>query len=523
MSIKAVNETLAGPSLDGDPALRAAWWRAGASTVVVLLFLLGLYAEEAASAVRIWNSSPTYTHCYLILPISLYLIWDRRAVFSRYWPRPMLWPLLLLPPAGLVGMVAEVASIQEAQHFVLLGMIQIVLFSMLGWRVYMALLFPFLYLFFLVPSGEFMVPALQDFTAEFAVLALQLIGIPVYKDGIFISIPNGHFVVAEACAGLRFLVAALAFGFLFANMTYRSYGRRVTFVVLSIVVPIFANGLRAFGLIMIAHLSNHQLAVGVDHLVYGWLFFSLVIVLLIVIGMQFREDKADDDDAAAPPPPPTGGRIGRFGAVTTAVLIVAAISIAPAYAGYVRSLEPDVDLTALTSPAVAGDWRRVEATGDWRPRFPGADAILHQAYRHDGRQVDLFVAFYGRQRSDAEVVSHDNRFYDDDTWRRSGHRRAQIELAGERRPVILTEVLSHRRKRLVVSRYWVDDTFTASGLKAKLLQARAELLTGRRPAAVVAASAEYELDPADALAVIDSFLRQVGPLDPLLRAAARFD
>ncbi len=522
MSIKAVNDPAAPTAADAGASLRAAWWKAGAATLVVLLFLLGLHADEVVSAVRVWNSSPTYTHCYLILPITLYLIWERRALFARIWPRPMLWPLLLLPPAGLVGMVAEVASIQEAQHFVLLGMIQIVLFSMFGWRVYKALLFPFLYLFFLVPSGEFMVPALQDFTAEFAVLALQLIGIPVFKDGIFISIPSGNFVVAEACAGLRFLVASLAFGFLFANMTYRSNRRRATFVVLSVVVPIIANGFRAFGLIMIAHLSDHQLAVGVDHLVYGWLFFSLVIVLLIVIGMQFREDGPGDDDVGAAPPA-AGGGIGRFGAVTTAVLIAAAISVAPAYAGYIRSLEPAIDLAVLTPPAAGGDWRAAGAAGDWRPRFPGADAIMHQVYRGGAGEVDLFVAFYGRQRVNAEVISHDNRFYDDDTWKRAGHRRAQVELAGERQQVILTQVLSHRRKRLVVSRYWIDDTFTASGLEAKLLQARAELLSGRRPAAVVAVSAEYEVDEADALAAMDALLRGIGPLTPVLRAAARFD
>ena len=205
------------------------------------------------------------------------------------------------------------------------------------------------------------------------------------------------------------------------------------------------------------------------------------------------------------------------------VLIAAAISIAPAYAGYVRSLEPAVDLTALTPPAADGDWQMVETTGDWRPRFPGADAVMHQIYRGAAGDVDLFFAFYGRQRTDAEVVSHNNRFYDDDVWKRAGHRRVNIELAGERRQMILTQMLSHGRKRLVASRYWIDDTFTASGLEAKLLQARAELLTGRRPAAVVAVSAEYELNEADALAAIDAFLRDVGPLTPVLRAAARFD
>ena len=89
--------------------------------------------------------------------------------------------------------------------------------------------------------------------------------------------------------------------------------------------------------------------------------------------------------------------------------------------------------------------------------------------------------------------------------------------------MILTQVLAHNRKRLIASHYWIDDTFTASGLEAKLLQARAELLSGRRPAAVVAVSAEYDLDEADALAAMAALLRGVGPLTPILRAAARFD
>ncbi len=148
------------------------------------------------------------------------------------------------------------------------------LLSVVGWRIFRAMLFPMLYLFFMVPTGEFLVPRLQDFTASFVVLGLQLVNIPVFLDGVFIRIPNGLFEVAEACAGLRFLIANVAFGFLFANLMYRGWRKRIIFVALSFIVPIFANGLRAFGIVMIAHLSDNKLAAGVDHIVYGWGFSS---------------------------------------------------------------------------------------------------------------------------------------------------------------------------------------------------------------------------------------------------------
>jgi exosortase len=77
----------------------------------------------------------------------------------------------------------------------------------------------------LVPSGAFLVPALQAFTAHFAVAGLHILSIPVYSTGALIEIPAGTFAVAEACAGLRFLIAAVAFGVFFAILTLGSVHR----------------------------------------------------------------------------------------------------------------------------------------------------------------------------------------------------------------------------------------------------------------------------------------------------------
>src|SRR5262249_26589319 len=138
-------------------------------------------------------------------------------------------------------------------------------------------------------SGDFLVPWLQDFTARFSVDALRLSGIPVYSDGFRISIPNAEFYVAEACAGLRFLIATIAFGVLFAYFMFRSWTRKILFVLLCLLTPIPANRFRAYGLLLLAYLTDGALAAGVDHIVYGWVFFSLVTLGLTALGWAMRD------------------------------------------------------------------------------------------------------------------------------------------------------------------------------------------------------------------------------------------
>ena len=107
--------------------------------------------------------------------------------------------------------------------------------------------------------------------------------------------------MVEACSGLRYLIASFTLGTLYAYLTYRSLARRLVFIALSLIVPIVANGIRAYLIVMTGHLSDMQLAVGVDHLIYGWVFFGFVMLLLFWIGSFWREDdKANANDGAGP-------------------------------------------------------------------------------------------------------------------------------------------------------------------------------------------------------------------------------
>ena len=249
-----------------------------------------LFAPELGAAVNVWVLSTAYGHCFFIIPIALYLAWERRRVAAATPIVPLPLAALLALPLGLVWLVAERLGIMEGQQFLALGFLELTFLTVLGWRMVRAMAVPLLYLIFLVPSGAFLTPALQNVTAHVITAGLDIVGIPYYADALIIEIPEGKFFVAEACAGLRFLIASIAFGVLYACMIYRSPGRRAVFIAASIVVPVFANGLRALGIVVLGHYLGSAQAAVVDHILYGWLFFSLVLLFLILIGLPLRED-----------------------------------------------------------------------------------------------------------------------------------------------------------------------------------------------------------------------------------------
>ncbi len=306
------------------PSAPASWrelWVAFPPLVVGLVVLGLIFHAEAVAAINVWIESTAYNHCFLVLPIVAYLIWDRRAVLAGEVPRP--WPAaaIFALPVGVVWFLADRVGIMEGRQLAAMCLVELLLLAVLGWRLYRALLGPLLYLFFLVPFGAFITPQLQDITAAFTTHGLDLLGIPNYSDGYMIEIPEGSFVIAAACAGLRFLIAAIAFGCLYALLMYRSPLRRGLFILVSIVVPVIANGFRALGIVVLGHILGSAEAAATDHVLYGWMFFSIVILLLVVLGLPFREDGRPHVPLEPGPTTPPANGLAGFRSVAGVVAV----------------------------------------------------------------------------------------------------------------------------------------------------------------------------------------------------------
>lgn len=271
------------------------------------LVLLGLvFLPEGRAAVGVWIESTAYGHCFLVAPIAAYLVWDRRDSLRGLVPRPNPALLLLGLPLPFAWFAAERLGIMEGRQLVALGFVELLFLVVLGWRLFHALLGPLLYLVFLVPFGAFVTPVLQGFTAHFIDVGLTVLGIPHFSNDMYIEIGAGTFFVAEACAGLRFLIASVAFGVFFALLNYTSPWRRAVFMVASVVVPIVANGFRALGIVVLGQVLGSADAAAADHIIYGWVFFSIVMLLLVAAGLPFREMPLDGP-AVTPATPATPG------------------------------------------------------------------------------------------------------------------------------------------------------------------------------------------------------------------------
>lgn len=248
--------------------------------------LIWLTASEWAEMAHQWWDIDTYSHILLIPPIIAWLAWTRRyelaKVEKRGWLPALGWVVFgllawLLGRNAGVNLIAQVGAVMALQGAAV---------TFLGLRAALILAFPLTYMVFLVPFGDEIIPPLQSITAEIAAALTQWSGIATVADGIRIDTPAGLFIVAEECSGVKFLIAMVALGVLVAHTCFTSWKRRAWSMLSCLIVPIVANGIRAWATIFLAQYVGAETAGGFDHIVYGWLFFGIVITL--VLGFTWR-------------------------------------------------------------------------------------------------------------------------------------------------------------------------------------------------------------------------------------------
>lgn len=465
----------------------------------LIVIILMLFYDSAASMVRVWANSRTFGHGFLIPPIVAYLIWLRRNALTELDPKPSLVGLVWMMGAALVWLVGQLAHANLLQHLGLIGLIQGVVLATLGLEISRRLIFPLGYMLFMVPFGEFAIKPLQGFTAEHTTTLVRWSGIPVLLENWIITIPGGSFLVAEACAGVRFLIASIALGVLIAGQFFEKWWKRLFFVALSIAVPIGANVVRAYGIVMIAHWSNFELAVGVDHLIYGFIFLSFVMAVLISIaylmrdpvGGEGRDDHTDECDRMVSRAAPVS--VLRLSVVSLLVLTIA--GAARAYDARVSS-PLDVEIADLRAPAVGRDWRRVSippTDTTWHGRYPHADAEGLWRFRSaSGGDLSLYVAYYADEGRNKELISSANRLTPSDRVDVIRAGRLRDWTAGGLPPPAFRILNGPGGQRIVWFWYCVDGEVVADPLKAKLLMLRKRLLGSAVPSAVVAVSSRAD-------------------------------
>jgi exosortase A len=457
----------------GRSSVQASLWATG----LFFMALLAIFQETTSSIIAIWSRSDTFAHGFVILPISLWLVWSQRARLQGLNPVPAPWVALLMIAPGFVWLMAWLVDVMVVQQLALVAMLIVGAWAILGNQLARTLAFPLFFLFFAVPMGEALVPPMMEFTATSTVWMIQQTGIPVYREGLYFTLPSGKWSVVEACSGVRYIIASVTLGVLYAYLTYRSLWRRVFFVLVSAIVPVFANTARAYIIVMLGHMSGMKLATGVDHLVYGWVFFALVIFVLFWLGSFFREDSGTPSvDSLSDTTGPGAGRINVLRLLISVVAVLLTSAVWPLLAHTTQSRVGADTRVVVTLPEASGAWRALpEASWHWQPESSVAGHVASYYHLH-GQALGLFVQYPDGAREQGEVVGSSTRFIGRESELRVVNRaKVTLQLGDRAFLADRAELLGTDGRLLAWSWYRIGGVDTSNDYLAKFRESLASL------------------------------------------------
>lgn len=496
-------------------------WRAPLVRLAIAwLALITLFLGDWRDMAWQWWDSSTYNHILLIPPILGWLALQRTAETAPLVPRAW-WPgLVVTGGAVFLWVLGAFSGLNLARQLAVVVMLQGAALALLGPRVAAAELFPLGYMLTLVPFGDELIPFLQTITAKLTMALLAVTQVPATIDGVFITTRFGYFEVAEACSGVKFLIAMIAYGALVSNVCFASWWRRAGFMALSLVVPVLANGVRAWGTIYIARSRGIAFAASFDHVFYGWVFFAVVMGLVMAAGWRFFDRKVDAPlvDGAAIAASPLLARLERQTLPVPAVLAaLAAMALAgPVWSAAANGMAaPMPELIAL--PQVPG-WQLAQDAprAEWHPLHTGADHRLTGRYTDGkGHVVDLSFALYAAQGDGKEAGGFGQGalpLQSHWAWEEPGP-----VFAGAKSDVIQAPGPVHR---LAVTWLHTGNLVTGSNTRLKLANMEDRLLLRARPTMTLILSAEAA-DGSPPEAAIRSFLAATGPIAPWMDRMAQ--
>ncbi len=461
-----------------------------AAILISLWFIT--FQDAISSAIGIWYSSKTFNHCFFVLPIFFYLVWTKRHSLSFNNIAPNYYLLLPITVTIAVWVLGVAGNVQILTHIGAFSVLPLSIWLIVGNRITRLIWFPLSYMLFMIPVGEQLVPWLQQVTGDISVGLLKLTGIPVFRDGLYISIPAGNFEVAVACSGIRFFISTLMLASLYAYITYKSVVRASMFMLIALVLPIFANGVRAYGTIMVGHFFGLEYAGGTDHLVYGWVFFALVLILLFWLGSLL--EGAIDRKTTPLITDLASDRKFNVGALNSSCKkagLVLAISLLIANLWVMNiGVHKGKPMPVNTSVLAQAGLENLSLK-EWQPQFSKAYQVLQGTFAKDN--IEFFLAWYPYNTASSEMIAWENKIYRSDKWSLNDRIQRQLIIDDHVLNLALLDLRTiDGRKRLVGYWYQIPGLSSSSETIIKLKQAWHKVIGENGEGAIIAFSKEYK-------------------------------
>ena len=472
--------------------------------MVVIIGLPALLFTTSLSMVAIWNTDGSYGHGFLIFPISIWLIFEHRKKVNSYAIKPEPRALLLFIIVTFLWLIAKVVDVQLVQQLTLIALILTTILVIFGHALFGLLCFPLFFLFLAVPMGQSLIQPMMELTADFTIAAVQLIGIPIYRDGLLFSLPSGNWSVVEACSGVRYIITSFTLGTLYAYMTYRSNFKRVSFVVVAVIVSAIANGVRAFGIVLIGHYSKMQYGTGGDHTFYGWIFYGIVIALLFYVGSIWADTRKSENDKEHPQTTPTQSK--NVIAVMTGLVVGSLVVVQVLASNIVNNSYKEMGSITFDARQNYNAWQVTNDRGlSWQPEIKKPQTHITKTYQYGSDLVQISIGHFPNQQQGSEAISSENKLTTHSgRWKQTD----SVDLKLEDLYVRETKLKYGDKRLLVWNWYLVGESETPNQYIAKIINVINVMVHQRNDASYITLATPLLENLSDSRQILENFIRE---------------
>jgi len=243
-----------------------------------------LYSHTIVEMIKNWVRDDNFSHGFLIPVVGAFMIWQKRDLLTQQKINPSTWGIIIILAAMLMNIVGAISAEMFTMRTSLIVCITGTVVYLFGFRTFLIISIPVIYLFFMIPIpkviwNQISFP-LQLMAAELASTMVQLLGIPILREGNILHLSNTSLEVVDACSGLRSLNSLLALSGAFAYMVnLRTFSRWLLFVS-AIPIAILVNILRLTVTAVLATYVGAETANGFLHNLSGIIVFIVAFIIL---------------------------------------------------------------------------------------------------------------------------------------------------------------------------------------------------------------------------------------------------
>jgi exosortase len=256
--------------------------------LIIFTFFLLAYFPVWKRLVMTWYGSDDYSHGFFIVPLCLYIIWQKREILAKIPKNQTNWGLFWVLFSLLIYLIANFAEIVTMSSLSMVLFLAGLILYFYGFLMLKELIFPLAFLVFMIPVpaqiyATLTIP-LQLFVSAISTWIASIVGVPVYREGNVINLPEHTLQVVQACSGLRSMISLLTLSTVFGYLTLKSNVLRTILVFSGIPAAIAVNIIRVVGMVIAYYYFDYDLAQGSVHTVFG--IFIFILALIIIAGVK---------------------------------------------------------------------------------------------------------------------------------------------------------------------------------------------------------------------------------------------